>query len=225
MIEVLDKGKIDLKIAHGGDMLVVNAARISFGHESWFRSIVESSEERLINYLAKNRHVSPFYHPQMTFVVKLPISIHRQWEKHKIGTASNAESSRYTEMTNEVYVPSRLRKQSKSNKQGSDGFIHAEMNEMLIKKMIQHYDDSFKLYDMFIEAGVAKEQARGLLPLDTYVTMIWTASLAAVWHFIELRMDSHAQWEIQEYARAMKQQAEFFYPISLKALSDHGTIK
>lgn len=221
-MDVLNKGRIDLKLTHGSDMLVVNAARISFGNEDWFRTIADLKDEKLINYLAKNKHVSPFYHPQMTFVVKLPISIQRQWDKHKVGTASNTESSRYMEIHEEFYVPSNLRKQSLSNKQGSDGFLETVSNAQLTVKIKDHYSDCFDLYYQLLDAGVAKEQARDVLPLATYVTTVWTASLAAVWHFIKLRADSHAQWEIQEYARAMYLLASKEFPISLKALETYG---
>jgi len=253
-MQVLDHGSLDLMLTHGDDMLVVNAARVSFGNEDWFGRVAGEGEVKLINYLAKHKHVSPFYHPQLTFRVKLPISLHRQWERHRIGTAANSQSSRYSEMIDEVYLPSAYRAQSKSNKQGSAGVLEgkawrldnqghslestyrfAEPNswlefydEVSIQDGISWMDQelkkhAFAVYQKKIELGVAKEQARGMLPLDTYTAMVWTASLAAVWHFIELRIDSHAQWEIQEYARAMKDLVEPIFPISLKALATYGT--
>lgn len=253
-MKVLDKGWVELKLHMGGDMLVVNAARNSFGNEDWFKEQADQGDEKLINYLARHKHVSPFYHPQLCFLVKLPISVHRQWVKHRIGTAENSQSSRYTKMKNEVYFPEYYRQQSKSNKQGSEGRLEGKawlptpsdmgrefpvMFEQPPDGWERYYDEVdisdgirmmnyavmdaiFVAYDKMIELGVAKEMAREILPLGLYTSMVWTASLMAFWHFLELREDSHAQWEIRQYAQAMRQQATDFYPLSLQALSRYG---
>jgi thymidylate synthase (FAD) len=249
-MKVLDKGFVELKLHMGGDMLVVNAARNSFGNEDWFKDAADAGDEKLINYLARHRHVSPFYHPQMTYLVKLPISTHRQWVKHRIGTAENSQSSRYTKMKEEVYFPEYYRVQSKSNKQGSEGrlegkawinksvdrvrFTEPEENQ---KWFFDEFDISegialmnamalapvFEAYDQMLALGVAKEMARDILPLGLYTSMVWTSSLMAFWHFLELREDTHAQYEIRSYAHAMHEQAKQFYPISLEALARYGT--
>lgn len=215
-LKVLDKGFIELVNRMGDDSTVVAAARVSFAKESL---LFGEEDVRLIKYLAKHKHVSPFYHPHLMFRVKAPISVQRQWFKHKIGTAENSESTRYIEVHDEYYLPEKWRLQSKSNKQGSDGYLDyrsAGIIEHLYQKSCEY---SFSVYSSMVKSGVAKEQAREVLPLCTYTSWVWTASLAAVIHFLELREDSHAQFEIREYAKAMRQLVEPHFPVSLAAFA------
>lgn len=244
-MQVLDKGFIELVDCLGSDLTIVNAARTSFSRES---SELVEKDARLIDYLARNRHISPFYHAQLQFRVRAPISVHRQWEKHKIGTAMNTESTRYIEVHDDFYLPDVFRAQSRNNKQGSDGALagfHRPITEVSTssKRGVEFhratdpvevqgwcrklYRDacftSFQLYRELLDAGVAKEQAREVLPLCTYVSFVWTASLAAVAHFIKLRDDDHAQQEIREYAQAMRCLTEQRFPVSLAALDKYGS--
>lgn len=229
----------------GTDLTVVNAARVSFASESWS---LEPNDAKLIDYLAKNNHISPFYHPHLMFRVKAPISVQRQWFKHKIGTAENSESTRYIEVKDEFYFPTEFRSQSKNNKQGSDDALtgmHTPITGMSVSdkdpvkfhretypREVQDwcriiYSDAcytaFRSYRELIDAGVAKEQAREVLPLCTYTTWVWTASLAAVAHFLKLRDEDHAQKEIREYAKAMRSLTEQRFPVSLAALGKYGS--
>lgn len=212
-MQVLDKGSIELVSCFGDDLMVVNTARVSFAKES---QVFSDKDAKLVEYLAKHGHISPFYHPHLQFRVKAPISVQRQWFKHKIGTAENSESTRYVEVHDEYYVPTSFRAQSKSNKQGSEGLVHDQTGLKSI--YLTACSDSFQAYSWLIDSGVAKEQAREILPLCTYTSWIWTASLAAVVHFIKLRDEAHAQFEIREYAKAMRLLTEEKFPVSLKAL-------
>jgi len=212
VIPVLDKGFLELVDVMGDDRTVVNAARVSYGKET---KELNDADKRLIHYLAKNGHVSPFYHPHLMFRVKAPISVQRQWFKHKIGTAENSESTRYIEVHEDFYVPQVFRKQSPDNKQGSLGICAESLQAWgqytsIVKVAMQGYRN-------LLELGVAREQAREVLPLCTYTSWIWTASLMAVIHFLKLREDPHAQFEIREYARAMRKLAEVRFPVSLEA--------
>lgn len=229
--QVLDKGFIELVDCLGSDVTVLNAARVSFAKEV---CRIGEADEKLINYLAKNKHSSPFYHPQLQFRVKAPISVQRQWFKHKIGTAENSESTRYVHVHDEYYFPEKFRKQSILKKQGSDGYLDEEF-DTFVKLNGQHeraplkaarlYSTAcrtaFQCYRELVAMGVAKEQAREVLPLCTYTSWIWTASLFAVHNFIKLRDHDHAQLEIREYAKALKELALEKFPISLAALQTH----
>jgi thymidylate synthase (FAD) len=146
----------------------------------------------------------------------MPISIHRQLERHRVGTAMNSESTRYSEIREEFYVPEVMRGQSRTNKQGSEGACDDQ--EKLRSRFTASCRNSFIEYARLLRYGVAREQARDLLPLATYTSCIWTASLMAVAHFINLRDDDHAQPEIRAYAQAMRTLAEPIFPISLREL-------
>ena len=214
-MKVLDKGFIELVDHMGSDLTVVNAARVSYGNSS---SQLGDKDIKLIKYLASHGHKSPFYHPQLSFRVKCPISVRDQWFKHKIGTAENCASSRYSEMEPEFYVPERLHPQAKSNKQGRD--YEDCLNDEY--ELLNIYKDTcgaaFNNYKLLIANGVAKEQAREILPLCTYTSFIWSASLMAVVHFVNLRSTQAAQFEIRQYAEAMKVLTQERFPVSLEAL-------
>lgn len=215
-IDVLDKGYIALVDRMGTDATVVKAARSSFRKQNEIRKIED--DHKLIHYLAKHGHVSPFYHPHLMFQVKAPISVQRQWFKHKIGTAENSESTRYVEVEEEYYLPKHLRRQSLSSKQGSGDNLDPETNREGLEDIREAVWTAFNRYRQLIDLGVAKEQAREVLPLCTYTTWVWTASLAAVAHFLKLRDEAHAQYEIRQYAVAMRTLAEQHFPVSLNAL-------
>lgn len=216
-MNLLDHGSLQLVNHMGNDVTVVNAARVSFANEDWFKEIADLRDGKLITYLANHKHVSPFYHPQLMFRVKAPISIQRQWFKHKIGTAENSESTRYIEVHKEFYLPANFRVQSKSNKQGSAEDFNAEVNSELRASRSAFYDIVWTQYQSELTRGAAKELARGVLPLETYTSWVWTASLYAVIHFIHLRDEAHAQWEIRQYAQALSTLTKQHFPLSLAA--------
>lgn len=208
-VAVLDKGFVDLQDVFGNEIVVVNSARVSFGKQ---KQCLEEEDIKLIRYLLKHRHMSPFRHLMFRFHIKAPECVMRQWYKHVIGAewtsdsyaamhAWNEISGRYVVME-DVYVPTSWRKQSKSSKQGSEGEL--EDQEEISKIYQETIQCSLHSYQTLLEAGVAKEQARLVLPFSLYTEVIWTCSFQAVMNFLELRLDSHAQWEIQEFAKAVQ---------------------
>ena len=214
---VLDKGFIEVVDSLGTDLTVANSARVSFGKR---KKTYDKSDERLVTYLAKHKHFSPFRHLVVQFHIKAPEFVMRQWYKHVVGAetpsssftkdhAWNEISGRYVPVE-EFYVPSVWRKQSEDNKQASEGSIDAQEKASekyhSVLQIIKHY------YNSLLDLGVAKEQARILLPLAGYSEVYWTASFQAIMNFIELRDEPTAQWEIREYAKALKSLIFKIYP-------------
>ena len=209
--QVLDKGFIEVVDSLGDDLTVVNSARVSFGKR---KTKFDKSDERLVRYLAKYKHYSPFRHLQVQFHVKAPEFVMRQWYKHVVGIETTSNSSTKDHAWNEIsgryvpvvdfYNPSVWRKQSDDNKQASEGVL----DDLQQARMNDTYNEFMRqvrmTYDRMIEAGMAKEQARIVLPLNQYTEVYWTASFQAIMNFIELRDEKTSQIEIQEYAKAMK---------------------
>ncbi len=217
-ITVLDKGFVRLVDAMGSDLSVVNAARVSFGKR---KETFEEGDKKLIKYLATHEHTSPFRHAYVQFHVKAPIFVFRQWMKHQVGCSWNEISGRYVEFADEEYfVPATFRQQAKVNKQGSEGEIEEGNREAAMKAYLDACRESVAQYKKMLELGVCREQARCVLPLGLYSEVYWTTSLQAVAHFIRLRSESHAQWEIQEYAHAVRSLIEDRFSASLSALLD-----
>lgn len=215
-IPVLDRGFVQLVDHMGSDLSVVNAARVSFGKR---KETFEEGDEKLVRYLASHEHTSPFRHTALTFHVKAPIFVFRQWMKHRIGSEFNEISGRYVEFPeDEFYVPAVFRQQAKVNKQGSEGEIDEAHRAKALETYLSACRGSVAQYKELIALGVCKEQARCVLPLGLYSEVYWTVSLQAVAHFIHLRTDGHAQWEIQQYAHAVRRITEGIFPVSLKAL-------
>ena len=213
-LKVLDKGFVTLIDHMGNDLTTVNAARISFGKQ---KEVFDPADEKLIKYLAEHEHTSPFRHSYMTFHVKAPIFVFRQWMKHRIASEFNEISGRYTEFSSDdFYLPFTFRKQSEVNKQGSEG----EIDEVLTAKKIykESCDSALVHYKQLLSLGVCREQARAILPVGMYSEVYWSVSLQAVAHFIRLRKDAHAQWEIQEYAKVVETFVKNLYPVSYKYL-------
>ena len=206
---VLDKGFIEVIDKLGSDLTVVNSARVSFGKR---KTKFSDGDRILIRFLAENKHFSPFRHLIVQFHIKSPEFVMRQWYKHVVGIetsssyptkdhAWNEISGRYVPV-NDFYNPPFWRAQSSDNKQASEGTIENQdkANEIFSNAMSTLLDS----YGKLLELGVAKEQARILLPLNQYTEIYWTASFQAIMNFIDLRDETHAQWEIREYAIAMK---------------------
>lgn len=215
-IKVLDQGFVRLVDMMGSDLSVVNAARVSFGKK---KDHFEDKDKKLIQYLAKHEHTSPFRHAYVQFHVKAPIFVFRQWMKHQVGCSWNEISGRYVEFPDdEFFIPASFRQQSKDNKQGSEGEIelaHRETARHAYEVACKHAVTEYK---KLLSLGVCREQARCILPLGLYSEVYWTTSLQAVAHFIRLRSESHAQWEIQQYAHAVRSLVEVAFPASLEAL-------
>lgn len=215
-IKVLDRGFVRLVDMMGSDLSVVNAARVSFGKR---KDHFEDKDKKLIQYLAQHEHTSPFRHAYVQFHVKAPIFVFRQWMKHQVGCSWNEISGRYVEFPDdEFFIPTSFRQQSKDNKQGSEGEIevnHRESARLAYETACKH---AVAEYKNLLSLGVCREQARCILPLGLYSEVYWTTSLQAVAHFIRLRSEGHAQWEIQQYAHAVRALVETTFPASLEAL-------
>jgi len=208
-IDVLDKGYIEVVDTLGNDLTPVNAARVSFGGRS---DQFTDKDRKLSKFLIKHKHFSPFRHQHIQVIIKAPEFVMRQWYKHVVGIettsshvtkdhAWNEISGRYVPY-DEFYEPTEFRKQSEDNKQASDGLVDDQVTATIKWRTTQ--SNLIKTYNEFLDMGMAREQARSILPLTVYTKVWWTASFQSVMNFIELRDEPTSQIEIQEYARALK---------------------
>jgi thymidylate synthase (FAD) len=210
MIELLD--------VFGDDLTVVNAARVSFAKES---HEMTAGDEKLVKYLANHNHVTPFFHPQARFRLKMPIFVAREWFRHQIGFARNEVSRRYVDTDPEFWMPTELRERDSNKKQGSKD-TKIQYNGHCLAKMKNHNDASLTLYKDLMGFGVCPEQARAVLPQSMMTEFIETGSLAAYARLYKLRSDPTAQREIQDLARQVGELLAARFPISWSALtSDH----
>lgn len=225
-VAVLDHGFVELVDWLGSDLTVVNAARVSFGKR---KTTLSEGDVKLIRYLAKHQHWSPFRHVQIQFHCKVPEFVARQWYKHVVGIsyseaptvdhAWNEISLRYVDASDfEYYTPDGFRKQSDDNKQASTDELLDDVGETFKHRYQKQCEESFALYQDLVNAGVAKEQARGLLPLSVYTEFYWTASLQALVNFIQLRQHEGAQYEIRCFANALESLTRQLIPTSYDAL-------
>lgn len=220
-IEVLDKGFVEVIDKLGTDLTVVNSARVSFGKR---KEKFDESDRKLVRFLAKNKHWSPFRHMMVQFHIKAPEFVMRQWYKHVVGIETSSSSSAKDHAWNEIsgryvpvsdfYIPNNWRKQSENNKQASEGSIENQKsaNEIFNSAM----DGILNSYQKLLDLGVAKEQARMILPLNQYTEVYWTASFQAIMNFIDLRDEATAQWEIQQYAKVLKELMTDVFPETTK---------
>jgi thymidylate synthase (FAD) len=192
--------KAELLAHFGDDLMVVNAARVSYGKS---KSELDEKDARLINFLVKHGHTSPFRHPQFQFRVSCPIFVERQLFKHQVGLTANSISGRYVDFSDEYWIPSILRRQSGDSKQGSAGPLGSSENEKFVSKISSLVESCRNLYDEMEAAGVAKEQCRVVLPLCLETQFVWTGSLAAFLHLWKLRLKPDTQEETREIARMM----------------------
>jgi len=217
-------GELELVDAMGNDLSVVNAARISYGGGS---DVYGPGDKKLINYLAANRHTSPFRHAFLSFRILAPEFVLRQWYKHVIGCSWitpefynhgwNEISGRYKEVEPRFYLPPIFKSQSSNSKQASGDPLN-EQSECYAE-MVHATSTAVKAYETLIGLGVSKEQARLVLPISFYTEVIWTASLQSLAHFCSLRDHEHAQEEIREYAKALSIICKERFPDSWEALT------
>ncbi len=218
-IPVLDKGFVRLVDYMGGDQRIVQSARVSYGAGT--KTVRE--DKGLINYLMKNWHTSPFEQVQLTFHTKMPIFVARQWVRHRTARL-NEISGRYSIMRDEFYVPSpdQIRYQSASNKQGrSEESLSSEDAAKLIQLFEEEQRSVYSNYQSVVEQGVARELARMNLPLSLYTEWYWQIDLHNLFHFLRLRMDAHAQYEIRAFADAMATCAQAVAPLAYEAFEEH----
>lgn len=218
-IKVLDKGFVRLVDYLGGDDRIVQAARVSYG--SGTKSYRQ--DRGLIHYLLRNEHTSPFEQVVLTFHTKMPIFVARQWVRHRTARL-NEISGRYSIMRDEFYVPEpgQMRFQSTDNKQArSEEELDAELAQQMIAEMEADQKQLYAHYEGMIEKGLAREIARGNLPLNLYTEWYWQIDLHNLFRFMHLRMDSHAQYEIRVYAEALAECAKAVAPIAYEAFEEH----
>lgn len=201
----------------GSDLSVVNAARVSFDNISTWgengRDLFDR-DAKLIYYLAKHNHWTPFGHPQVTMRVKAPIFVARQLVKHQVGLVWNEVSRRYVDLPPEYYIPETLRKRPEGGiKQGSSEET-VNSADFLLETF---HAKANKLYEELLLAGIAPEEARMILPLSTYTEWIWTGSLMAWLRIIKLRCDSHAQSQTRAYGEAFAKIISELFPVSYAA--------
>lgn len=215
-IQVLDKGFVSLISHMGDDRMVVNAARVSFNKQT---TEMTDKDAKLIAYLAKHNHWTPFAHPQITLHIKAPISIRTQLFKHKVGMVENEVSRRYVKSEPDFYIPDWRGAPVNGAKQGSSDFIDEPVIHDLDKEYNRVIDAAFEAYNTLLKEGVAPEQARFVLPQGTYTEWWWTGSLSAFARICIQRSDPHAQWECREYAKAISQIIAPLFPVAWQALT------
>ena len=245
-IPVLDKGFVGLVDHMGSDSGIVQAARVSYG--SGTKSVRE--DRGLIRYLLRHRHTSPFEMANIKFHIKLPIFIMRQLVRHRTASL-NEYSARYSIMTDEFYVPEaiNIKPQSKDNKQGRSGELTADQSRLVQEAITDESEAAYEVYRTLLGEnknttvygedegwdgpatthlehdqefpGIARELARMVLPVNYYTELYWSQNLHNLLHLIKLRVDSHAQWEIQQVAQAMYDTVKPLFPLTVEAFEDY----
>jgi thymidylate synthase (FAD) len=207
---VLSSDQLDLKC----DSAIVQAARISYSSGT----TTKNSDKALVKYLLKNAHTTPFEMVQFKFHIKAPIFVIRQWQRHRM-SSYNELSARYSLIEDSFWIPEKLRTQSDLNKQGSDGNLDNDTE--LIEMMEKHQKDSYDLYQKLLDEGVCREMARTVLPLSINSEFYWKIDLHNLLRFIGLRNDEHAQFEIRQYANAIKKIVTEYCPITMEAFEEY----
>ena len=217
-IKCLDKGFVRLVDSMGGDDAIVQAARVSYGQGT---SRV-SQDRGLIRYLMRHRHTTPFEMVEFKFHCKMPIFVARQWVRHRTANI-NEYSLRYSEARDEFYTPDpeHIQFQSALNKQGRKGEVPAEMKQKVLDYFNEISERSFAMYTELNEAGIARELARAILPVNLYTEWYWKNDLHNLLHFIGLRSDSHAQYEIRVFSDAMAESVKTVAPFGWEAYQDY----
>ncbi|MEY5130453.1 MAG: hypothetical protein RL734_520 [Bacteroidota bacterium] len=218
-IDCLDKGFVRLIDVMGDDAAIVQAARVSYG--SGTKKVLE--DRGLIRYLLRHAHTTPFEMVEFKFHVKLPIFVARQWIRHRTANV-NEYSGRYSEMKDEFYTPNPndIRPQSVLNKQGrSEETLPDGMADQAANAFKSGQDDAYAQYQEFLEQGIAREIARINLPVSNYTEWYWKIDLHNLFHFLRLRIDSHAQYEIRVFAEAIAELVKPFVPHAWEAFEDY----
>ena len=217
-IKCLDKGFVRLVDSMGGDDAIVQAARVSYG-----QGTSKVSQDRgLIRYLMRHRHTTPFEMVEFKFHCKMPIFVARQWVRHRTANI-NEYSLRYSEARDEFYFPDpeHIQFQSALNKQGRSGEVPLELKQKVLDYFKEISERSFTMYQELNEEGIARELARALLPVNIYTEWYWKNDLHNLLHFIGLRSDSHAQYEIRVYSDAMAESVKVVAPFAWEAYHDY----
>jgi thymidylate synthase (FAD) len=224
IINVLDKGYVRLVNVMGSDLSVANSARVSYDKES---TELSEKDARLIRFLAREGHTSPFRHATLQFEMYAPLMVARQHWKYVVGSdhtmdAWNESSRRYITEEPTFYIPqaNEWRSTPENSKQGSGEVIHENIGSIATENLMKYIEEGEKLYEAAMFYGICAEQARLFLPAyGMYVRYYWTASLQSVAHFLQQRLAHDSQVEIQAYAKAVKALAEPHFPVSIAELT------
>jgi thymidylate synthase (FAD) len=216
--KVLDHGFIRVVDYMGSDSAIVQAARVSYGKGT--KQV--SQDEALIKYLMRHHHTTPFEMCEIKFHVKLPIFVARQWIRHRTANV-NEYSARYSILDNEFYIPKpeQVAKQSDNNKQGSGEAFDSHTSKEIIDSLINDSNLVYSHYEKFIEQGLAREIARTNLMLNYYTQFYWKIDLHNLLHFLKLRADKHAQYEIRVYAEVMLDIIKKWVPMAYSAFVEY----
>ncbi|MGE4454517.1 MAG: FAD-dependent thymidylate synthase [Sphaerochaeta sp.] len=216
---VLDHGFVRLVDYLGSDERIVQSARVSYGSGTK----TYRQDKGLINYLLRNDHTSPFEQVNFTFHVKMPIFVARQWIRHRTGRV-NEISGRYSVMSDECYRPdpSHINFQSEDNKQGRTAEpVDAEVAEQVLSLLRDDQKRIYETYQKLLDMGIARELSRIDLPLSLYTEWYWQMDLHNLFHFLQLRLDAHAQYEIRVYAQTILEMVRKVCPIATEAFLEH----
>jgi thymidylate synthase (FAD) len=212
-IKVLDHGFVSLEDSCADDLSVVNSARVSFNK---YHEKMEEGDDKLIGFLMKNRHGTPFEQNFFRFRVKAPIFVFREWHRHRIGVSINEWSARYSELKPEFYVPELENFRVQIGKPGNYSYEQAspEIANWMRVELLDNNWDAFDRYKTALEKGIAKEQARFFLPVNIYSEMYWSCNARSLMNFLSLRNAPKAMWEIREYAKTMEEIFRAAMPIT-----------
>jgi thymidylate synthase (FAD) len=219
VVEVLDHGFVELLDSMADDLSVVNSARVSFGkrHNTFL-----AEDEKLIGYLMKHKHGTPFEHNSFTFHVCAPIFVFREWQRHRIGSF-NEMSARYMELPERYYLPEYANVRTRVGKPGHYTYETASLT--VAHEFVGDLDTACKqdydLYKTYLAAGIAPEQARCFLHVNHYSEMYWTVNARSLMNFLSLRNSSTAQWEIKQYAEVVEVMWSTIMPFTYEAFVEN----
>jgi thymidylate synthase (FAD) len=221
-IEVLDHGFVRLDAAMASDLSVVNGARVSFARH---KTEMDDSDEGLIRFLMRDRHGTPFEHNAFRFHVRAPIFVAREWFRHRF-SSFNEFSMRYAKATDDFYVPEAEDVRSQVGKPGAYSFepVDAELAERTREELREVYEHAYETYERLVEAGVARELARAVMPVGAYTKFYWTVNARALMNFVSLRAAETAQREIRRYADAVERFFADKMPVTHAAFVAAGRI-
>ena len=214
-IPVLDHGFVRLDDAMADDLSVANAARVSFARR---KDELDDSDRGLIGFLLRERHGTPFEHNSFRFHIRCPIFVAREWFRHRIGSF-NEFSMRYAKATDDFYLPAPEDVRSQVGKPGAYSFepVAPELAERTREELRAVYEASFAAYERLVDAGVARELARAVIPVGAYTEFFWTVNARALMNFLSLRNAEAAQREIRRYAEACETLFEQKMPVTYAA--------
>ena len=219
---MLDHGFVRLDDSMADDLSVVNAARVSFARR---KEAMDESDEGLIRFLLRERHGTPYEHNSFRFHVRAPIFVAREWFRHRVGSF-NEFSMRYARATDDFYVPEPEDVRTQVGKPGAYSFepVSSELAEQTRDELQALYEQAFATYGRLVEAGVARELARSVLPVGAYTQFFWTVNARSLMNFVSLRNSEFAQLEIRRYAEVVEAYLERVMPVTHAAFVAGGRV-